>query len=90
MLAETVEEWTRQWKEDGLREGRQQGLQEGRQEGRQEGEVTLLQKQLARRFGSLPPWVAETLMQASPAQLEAWAIALLDAASLEDVFAGSA
>jgi predicted transposase/invertase (TIGR01784 family) len=37
MLAETVEEWTRQWKADGLQQGRQQGLQEGRQEGLQEG-----------------------------------------------------
>jgi predicted transposase/invertase (TIGR01784 family) len=37
MLAETVEEWTRQWKADGLQQGRQEGLQEGRQ-GRQEAD----------------------------------------------------
>jgi hypothetical protein len=33
MLAETVEEWTRQWKADGLQQGRLQGLQEGRRGG---------------------------------------------------------
>ncbi|WP_300337055.1 DUF4351 domain-containing protein [Accumulibacter sp.] len=86
MLAETVEEWTRQWKEDGLREGRQQGLQQGLQQ----GESTLLQKQLERRFGALPAWVPQRLAQASPAQIEMWGLELLDAASLEDVFAGAA
>jgi len=98
MLAETVEEWTRQWKADGLREGRQQGLQqglqegrqEGRQEGMQQGEAALLQKQLARRFGALPAWVPERLAQASPAQLERWGLEVLDAASLDDVFADGA
>ena len=82
MLAETVEEWTRQWKEDGLREGRE----EGRQEGWQEGEASLLRKLLERRFGALPAWVYDKLAQAAPEQLETWAIEILDAARLEDVF----
>ena len=98
MLAETVEEWTRQWKADGLQQGLLQGLQEGRQkglqegrlegklEGRLEGERVLLQKQLERRFGALPTWVSERLAQADHAQLEAWALDLLDAANLEDIF----
>ena len=94
MLAETVEEWTRQWKADGLQqgllqglqEGRQKGLQEGKLEGRLEGERVLLQKQLERRFGALPTWVSERLAQADHAQLEAWALDLLDAANLEDIF----
>jgi flagellar biosynthesis/type III secretory pathway protein FliH len=102
MLAETVDEWTKQWKEDGLREGRQQGLQEGRQkglqegrqEGRQEGvqqgEAALLQKQLEHRFGVLPAWLPERLAQASPAQLERWGLEVLDAANLDDVFTDGA
>ena len=102
MLAETVEEWTRQWKADGLQQGRLQGLQEGRQEGLREGlreglqvgiqqgllrgERVLLQKQLERRFGALPPWVSERLAQATPEQLEAWGLDLLDAADLGALF----
>jgi len=94
MLAETVDEWTRQWKADGLQqgllqglqEGRQKGRQEGRQEGRKEGERVLLQKQLERRFGTLPTWVCQHLLEADPEQLEAWALDLLDAVNLEDIF----
>ena len=90
MLAETVEEWTRQWKADGLQQGRQEGRQEGLQEGIQQGllrgERVLLQKQLERRFGALPPWVSERLAQATPEQLEAWGLDLLDAADLGALF----
>jgi hypothetical protein len=45
-----------------------------------------LQKQLERRFGALPPWVSERLAQATPEQLEAWGLDLLDAADLGDLF----
>ena len=94
MLAETVEEWTRQWKEEGLRqgleEGRQKGLQQGLQQGLlqglHEGEAALLRKLLERRFGAVPTWVRDKLAQAAPEQLEAWAVEILDARSLEDVF----
>jgi len=98
MLAETVEEWTRQWKEEGLRqgledglrqgmeEGRQKGLQQGLQQGLHEGEAALLRKLLERRYGALPTWVRDKLAQAAPEQLEAWAVEILDAPSLEDVF----
>jgi flagellar biosynthesis/type III secretory pathway protein FliH len=70
--------------------GRQEGLQEGRQEGLEQGllrgERVLLHKQLERRYGALPTWVSERLAQADHAQLEAWALDLLDAANLEDIF----
>ncbi|WP_366918257.1 DUF4351 domain-containing protein [Accumulibacter sp.] len=78
ILAETVERWTRQWKAE--------GRQEGRQEGRSEGESVRLQKRLERRFGLLPGWASERLGQATPDQLEAWGLELLDASRLEDVF----
>ena len=67
-------------------EGRQEGRQEGLQKGRLEGERVLLQKQLERRFGALPPWVSERLAQATPEQLEAWGLDLLDAADLGALF----
>ena len=79
MLAETLDGWTRQWKEEGLRERRL--------EGRLEGESTLLQKLFERRFGPLPDWARQRLAEATSEQLEAWALEVLDADTLEDVFA---
>ncbi|MBN8449599.1 MAG: DUF4351 domain-containing protein [Candidatus Accumulibacter sp.] len=70
MLAEAVDSWTRQWKEEG-------GL---------EGESTLLQKLFERRFGPLPEWARQRLAEATGEQLEAWALEVLDADTLEGVF----
>ena len=94
MLAESVTEWTENWKQQGLREGRreglqvgrQEGLQEGRQIGRLEGESTLLERLLAKRFGPLDNDLRARLQAASSEQLETWAERLLDAANLSDVF----
>jgi hypothetical protein len=44
---------------------------------------------LTRRFGSLPATVIERVQQAGAHDLEDWVDRILDAASLEDVFAGS-
>ncbi|MBF0263223.1 MAG: DUF4351 domain-containing protein [Magnetococcales bacterium] len=66
--------------------GIQIGLQEGRQEGRQEGEAKLLQRQLQRRFGALPEWVQEKLVQADSRSLETWSLRIFDARNLEELF----
>jgi hypothetical protein len=41
---------------------------------------------LTRRFGPLPDWAEARLNAASPAQLEGWALRVLDADTLEAVF----
>jgi hypothetical protein len=46
----------------------------------------ILAKQLSRRFGPLPPEVEVRLRDAGTDRLEAWSDALLDAATLDDVF----
>lgn len=60
MLAERVVEWTEKWKqqglEQGLLEGLEKGLKKGFQQGIAQGEITLLRRQLTRRFGPLPAW----------------------------------
>jgi hypothetical protein len=56
----------------------------GREEGREESEA-MLARQLSRRFGPLPEWARERLRRADAAQREAWADAVLDAASLAEV-----
>ncbi len=65
MLAERVQEWTREWLEQSRTEGREQGRTEGREQGRTEGreqalaesrqqalaaERTLLRRQATRKF----------------------------------------
>jgi predicted transposase/invertase (TIGR01784 family) len=71
--------------EKGRMAGREEGREEGWEEGRVEGEAAVLARQLSRRFGPLPEWAQERLRRAGAAQLEAWADAVLEAASLAEV-----
>ncbi|MFI3138049.1 MAG: Rpn family recombination-promoting nuclease/putative transposase [Methylococcaceae bacterium] len=94
MLAERVIEWTKDWKQQGLQGGRQEGRQEGRQVGRQEGiqegihrgEAAILERLLVRRFGTLTEEIKQKLENASTDQLEDWALNVLEANNLQDVF----
>ncbi len=74
MLAETVQEWTREWEARGL------------QKGLHEGEARVLLRQMRHRFGPTPAWAEEKVMAADLPTLERWAEAVLDAGSLEEVF----
>jgi hypothetical protein len=56
-------------------------------EGESKGEARLLRKQLSCRFGPLPAWAEMKLADAAPAQLEVWGERVLEAATLEVVFA---
>lgn len=91
MLAERVVQWTEKWKQEGLQQGMQQGIQQGiqqgMQQGMQQGEAAVLERLLKRRFGPLPADTQARLAGASLEQLEHWADAILDAKSLEEVFA---
>ena len=69
-LAEKFDQWAADYK----------------QKGRQEGETLLLQRQLVRRFGPLPPEVLERIAAASLEEIETWGDRVLDATSLEGVF----
>lgn len=81
MLTEHSRSWTHQWKMEGLTEGRKEGLHEG--------QATMLRNQLTHRFGPLPDSIQQRLDKASSEQLEAWALNLLDAESLGEVFIDS-
>ena len=59
---------------------------DGNEQGIAQGQSSLLAKQIIQKFGSLPDNQLRTLEQASPQQREAWAVRLLDAHQLEDVF----
>lgn len=58
------------------------GREEGREEGHLEGARRLL-RQLAVRFGDLPPWVEPLVLEASSDQLDRWAEGIFSAPSLE-------
>lgn len=68
----------------GLREGHREGLATGRNEGR----AALLRLQLEQRFGLLPSAVVARLGEATAAELERFAVRVLDARTLSDVFEG--
>ncbi len=62
-------------------------ITKGREEGLLTGQISLLKRLLRRRYRPLPAWVEERLGQASREELESWAERLLDAESLDEVFA---
>jgi hypothetical protein len=58
----------------------------GRAEGLVQGAARYLLRQLTRRFGPVPDIVQEQIDAASIEQLEIWAVRLLDARTLDEVF----
>jgi hypothetical protein len=45
-------------------------------------------RQLERRFGALPDWARDRVLAADTDMMEEWGLRVLDAASLDEVFAG--
>ena len=62
------------------------GMEKGMEKGIGKGQSQLLRLQIQQRFGALPEDLDARLQGARPEQLQAWALRLLDAASLEDLF----
>ncbi len=78
-LAARFDLWEAQWLQEGEKKGEQKGLKEG--------QTGLLQRQLVRRFGPLPQDMLQRLNTATTDDLEHWADRVLDAHSLDEVFA---
>lgn len=62
-------------------------VNQGRAEGRAEARVEMLLGQLVRRFGELPAAVQDRVRGGTEEELRRWALSVLDARSLDDVFA---
>lgn len=62
-------------------------MEEGRQEGQREGTKTVLKRLLEMRFAPLPPWVQTKVKNASHEELDRWLERLLEADSIETLFA---
>jgi predicted transposase YdaD len=69
-----------------LQEGREEGREEGRLEGRLEGLASVLLLQIQHRFGTPSSELVKKINAADDDSLKAWAVRLLTAGSLEDVF----
>jgi hypothetical protein len=63
------------------------GLRQGRVEGRVEGQLEILRSQIEKRFGRIPPAVAQRIAALKPVQLKRVGLRLLDAQRIEDLFA---
>ena len=72
---------------EGRTEGRAEGRAEGRSQGIEQGVRRTLRHQLERRFGLIPLLVVDRLEDAGLSELETWSERVLDAKSLQDVFA---
>jgi predicted transposase YdaD len=72
----------------GMQKGLELGLKQGVQQGVQRGELTILRRQLAKRFGALPAAIDERLSTLSTAQLEDLSVRLFDVKSIDELFAG--
>ena len=64
-----------------------QGLQQGMQQGRQQEGISILRRQIEKRFGPLSPALEERLTGLSIAELEDLSLRVLDAQSMNDLFA---
>lgn len=77
----------RRGREEGKQEGLKEGKQAGLEAGRREAVSDILATQIARRFGEMPHWVQARLAEADQSSLDRWAVQILDAQRIEDVFA---
>jgi predicted transposase YdaD len=66
---------------------RAEGREDGQRQGLIEGQRKLVLQLLARRFGVLPPEIEQRVAKAEMSELQDWAMRLLDARSLDEVFA---
>jgi hypothetical protein len=69
-----------------LDERMDQWEQDFKRQGHRDGEAALLLRQLGKRFGELPTWVAQRMREADLEQLDRWGEQLMDAQTLEAVF----
>jgi hypothetical protein len=68
------------------KKGIEKGMEKGVEKGIGKGQARLLHLQIQQRFGAPPPEVETRLQGATPEQLERWALRVLEAGSLDEVF----
>jgi predicted transposase YdaD len=87
IIGPAIRQGLQQGMQQGMQQGLQQGLQEGLQQGRQQEGISILRRQMEKRFGPLSPAIEERLSGLSIAELEDLSLRVLDAQSVNDLFA---
>ncbi|GAB4527980.1 MAG: hypothetical protein Tsb0020_45300 [Haliangiales bacterium] len=85
------DEGHKQGHKQGHEQGHKQGHEQGHKQGYEEGQAhsrRILLRLLERRFDSLPASAVHRVSNASADELMQWSERVLDAESLDDVFAG--
>jgi hypothetical protein len=72
--------------EKGIEQGIEQGIEKGIEKGVGKGQARLLKLLIQQRFGVIPADVDVRLQAATPELLEAWALRVLSAPTLDAVF----
>jgi len=86
MLEENIDKFRAKAIAEGVLLGKQEGKIEGQLLGQIEGSVTLLERQLMKRFGPISDSTHVRLKAATQNQIQTWAERILDARSLAEVF----
>ncbi|MBF0296284.1 MAG: hypothetical protein HQL96_13935 [Magnetococcales bacterium] len=68
-------------------DGERIGERIGERKGERKGKAETLTSLLLRRFGAIPDWASEMIAKATSQSLEEWSLRVLDARSLEEIFA---
>jgi hypothetical protein len=85
MMEQEMPEWTRRTLAQGKKEGKKEGEREAKKEGKKAGS-TMLERQIQRKFGSIPGAVRTRIEAANLDQLLDWAERLIMAETLDEVF----
>jgi hypothetical protein len=86
-MQQGIQQGMQQGIQQGIEQGIEKGIARGIEKGIQQGLAQSLQRQLNRRFGPLSAEVTRQLENATPEQLETWTDRVLDARTIEEVFA---
>lgn len=70
-----------------LEKRQQEGIEQGVEQGMQTGRVSILCRQIEKRFGPLSPTVRDRLAKLSPAELDEFSLKVLDAPTIDELFA---
>lgn len=68
-----------------FKRGLAQGMERGREEGRHDGELAVLMPQIEKRFSSVPSSLRDRLAKMSVSEIQAVALRLLDAQTIEEL-----
>ena len=77
MLKTRIAQWEKELLEKGIKQGREEGIEKGK--------MSVLERQLVLKFGSLPDWAKKKFENASADQLEKWALKIFDAKSIQEL-----